>query len=80
MITDDMIRELCTITTCDEAGRHFTETSQHWEALEAEGLIDVFRPTHDATGIQYEASSWHVSVTPEGQALVDASEHLHPSI
>lgn len=36
-ITDAMIRELCTITTHDEAGRHFTETSECWEALEAEG-------------------------------------------
>lgn len=80
IITDDMIRELCTITTRDEAGRHFTETSRHWEDLEAAGLIEVFRPTHEATGITYSQEYLAVNVTDAGQALVDSSEHLHPAL
>ena len=78
-ITDDMIRELCVITTRDAAGRHFTETANYWRELEAEGLIDVHRPVHEATGIPYSSEYWSIEITPDGQALVDASEHLHPA-
>lgn len=80
IITDDMIRELCTITTRDEAGRHFTETSEYWNDLEDAGLIEISRPVHAATGISYSQEEWSLEVTPRGQALVDASEDLHPAI
>lgn len=76
-ITDDMIRELCTITTNDEAGRHFTEISQHFEALERAGLIEVHRPIHRRTGFFYAPEFWTLDVTADGLELVAASEHLH---
>ena len=79
MASDDMIRELCTITTSDEAGRHFTQTANYWRELEVEGLIEVHRPVHDGTGIPYAAEFWTVHITPEGQALASTSEHLHPA-
>lgn len=76
--TDDQIRELCTIATRDDAGRHFTATSDHWPALEAAGLINVYRPVHAATGIPYSLEHWSLEVTDDGQALVDSREDLHP--
>lgn len=76
-LTDDMIRELCTLSTRDEAGRHFTEWSEHWESLESLGLIEIDRPTHEATGIAYSQEHWRLQGTEEGQAVVDANPELH---
>lgn len=78
-ITDDMIRELCTLTTKDHAGRHFTETSSHYDELEAAGLITINRPVHQPTSIQYSHEYWTLEVTPEGQDLVDSRTDLHPT-
>ena len=50
-----------------DAGRHFTEWSNHHEALEHLGLIVIRRPVHEATGIDYDCSHWSVEVTDEGQ-------------
>jgi hypothetical protein len=77
--TDDEIRELCIITTRNEAGQHFTEWSNHYEALEAAGLIAIDRPSHHATGIPYACGEWSLEVTPEGQDVVDAHPELHPA-
>ena len=76
-ITDDIIRELCTITTLDQAGQHFTLRYDHWEALERAGLIVVHRPVHE-TGVPYSLDYWTVEVTDDGQELVDAHPELHP--
>lgn len=76
---DDMIRELCIITTRDQAGRHFTEWAEHYEALEAAGWIRIDRPVHTATGIPYGMDSWSIEVTAEGQEVVDANPELHPA-
>jgi hypothetical protein len=77
-LTDDQIRELCVLTTRDEAGRHFTEWSSHWKALESAGCIKVTRPVHTGTGIDYSQEYWTLEVTPEGQDVVDANPELHP--
>lgn len=77
-LTDEMIRELCIITTRDSSGRHFTETSEHWESLEDAGLIEVSRPIHERTGIAYDHSHWTLTVTEAGQDVVDANPELHP--
>lgn len=77
--SEEMIRELCILTTRDDAGRHFTDWSNHYEHLESAGLIRIDRPTHSATGIPYGMDQWTLEVTGEGQAIVDANPELHPS-
>ena len=77
-MTDDQIRELCVLTTRNEAGRHFTEWAQHWEALEKAGLIRVDRPVHEPTGVSYSQEYYTLEVTEEGQDLVDANPELQP--
>jgi hypothetical protein len=78
-LTDDQIRELCILTTRDEAGRHFTVWSEHYASLEAAGLVEINRPVHAATGIPYGQEHWTLEVTDEGRKLVDANPELHPS-
>lgn len=75
---EGMIRELCVITTRDDAGRHFTEWSGHWESLEEAGFITINRPVHPATGIPYGQDEWSLEVTQEGQDVVDSNPELHP--
>lgn len=77
-LTDDMIRELCFMTTRDEAGRHFTERSAHYDELEQLGLIEISRPVHDATGIAYDSEYWSVEVTEQGMDVVEDNPRLHP--
>lgn len=76
-LSDEAIRELCTITTRDNAGQHFTQFSSHWEELEAAGLVKVTRPVH-STGIAYSQEHWTIEVTPEGVDVVDTNPELHP--
>jgi hypothetical protein len=78
-ITDDMIRELCTLTTRNEAGQHFIQWSNYCNELEALGLIKINRPVHAATGIAYGCDQWSLEVTEDGQAIVDANPELHPA-
>jgi hypothetical protein len=77
-LTEDMIRELGVITTCDEAGRHFTKWSRHYEELEALGLLKIHRPQHAATGVDYAPEYWTVEVTAEGEQVVEAHPELWP--
>lgn len=79
-LTDDAIRELCILTTRDNAGRHFTEWAEHWGQLEYRGLIAVDRPVHGSTGIPYGQEHWTLEVTDEGQEVVDANPELHPAL
>ena len=78
-VAEDAIRELCVLTNRNQAGQHFTEWSQHWEALEREGLITVHRPIHEATEIPYSQEYYSLEITEDGQDLVDANPELHPS-
>lgn len=74
MTTEDQVRILSTLTTRDEAGRHFTSLvgSEEIASLEAAGLITVSRPTHEATGIPYGEEHYSVEVTAEGVELVES--------
>ena len=76
--TDDQIRELCAITTRDEAGRHFAAACVHYLELEAMGLLSIHRPIHAATGIPYGEDAWTCEVTRDGQHTVDNRPDLHP--
>jgi len=71
MDTIDILSKIC---TRDESGRHYTEIYPEdvLAELETAGLIEVYRPVHDATGIPYDLSYWVVHVTEAGQAVVDA--------
>ena len=75
MTTDDLIQILARLTTRDEAGRHFTDTVSHdaLAALEADGLIEINRPIHSATGLAYDEQYWSVEVTPAGVDLVETA-------
>lgn len=78
MTTSEQVRILSKITTKNEAGRHFmeiysTEALEALEALEANGLLTINRPIHDATGISYSQEYWSVEVTDDGVALVEAN-------
>jgi hypothetical protein len=53
-----------------ESGRHFTEAFSRWMDLEAAGLIEVHRPVHPATGLQYSQEHWDAQLTPQGMAVV----------
>ncbi len=78
-VSDNAIRELCTLTNRDHAGRHFTQWSLHYGELEAAGLISICRPIHDQTGIPYGQDAWHLEVSEDGQAMVDERTDLHPT-
>lgn len=70
------ISELHILTTRDDAGRHFTEWAEHYEALEQMGLVVIHRPTHAATGLTYDCSRWSVEVTAEGLGYVETYPEL----
>jgi hypothetical protein len=73
MHTQDLIDVLAHLSERDEAGRHFTETCGCLDELEAAGLIEIDRPIHDQTGIPYSQEYWHLSITDEGIAAVEAA-------
>lgn len=77
-LNDEMIRELCIACTRNEAGKHFTEWMIYADELEQLGLIEINRPKHEATGIDYDSQYWSLEVTEEGVATVEASPELHP--
>jgi hypothetical protein len=70
---DDLIKTLATLCERDEAGRHFTETCGCLDELEALGLIEIYRPIHEATGIPYSQEYWHMTVTDAGFAALEAA-------
>lgn len=71
MISIEDIRKLGEITTRDEAGTHFTQKySADWlKKMEDAGLVEITKPVHEATGIQYSEEFWTVSVTEKGVDL-----------
>lgn len=79
MTTENKVRILSTLTTRDSAGRHFTSrvSSDDIAALEAEELIVVTRPTHEATGLPYSEEYYSVEVTEAGVELVEAYPEYH---
>jgi len=67
-MTNEDLKMLGRITTTDEAGRHFTEVyPDEWlERMEKEGYIEIYRPVHEPTGIEYGQEEWQVEVTQKG--------------
>lgn len=80
--TQEIVETLATLTTHDEAGRHFE--SRYPAALlghlEDAGLIVIDRPVHEPTGIPYGTEDHSVEVTEEGVDLVDRYPEYCPSI
>lgn len=74
MISMEDIRKLGCITTRDEAGTHFTQKhSADWlKRMSDAGLVEITKPVHEATGIQYSEEFWTVSVTEKGVELGEA--------
>lgn len=74
VITTEDIRKLGRITTRDEAGTHFTQKcDRDWlDKMEAAGLLEITKPVHEATGIQYSEEFWTVAVTEKGVELGEA--------
>lgn len=68
--SQDLSNALATMTTKDEAGRHFTEryVDDLLTALESKGFIAINRPIHQPTGIPYDELHWTVEVTEDGLA------------
>ena len=75
MTNENKVRILSTLTTRDEAGRHFTTlvNSVDLADLEFEGLIMINRPVHEASGIPYSEEYYSVEVTSDGVELVEAN-------
>ena len=67
------IRMLGKFSTRDEAGRHFTEIYPAvWlDRMESLGMIEIQRPTHEGTGLQYSQEYWTASVT---ETAIDEGE------
>jgi hypothetical protein len=80
MTTEQKVAVLAVITTNNEAGQHFTaiyDADDLWN-LEEEGLIEVSRPVHEQTGIEYGQEHWSVAVTQDGIDLVEAHPEYCP--
>jgi len=75
MNLQDKVSILAKLTTRNERGHHFTSTysESDIQALESEGLIEINKPVHAATGIPYGIESWTVEVSEDGLALVEAN-------
>ena len=80
MTTQRKVAILAVITTTSESGRHFTEVydGDDLAELEEEGLIEIDRPVHAATGISYSQEHWSVAVTQEGIDMVEANPEYCP--
>lgn len=80
MTTQEKVALLSTFVNRDDAGRHFTQVypDKAIASLEAEGLIEVTRPVHDATGISWDSDRWTAEVTPAGVELVEAYPEYQP--
>ena len=76
MKRSEKVRIISKITTRDAAGRHFAEiySAADLEELEDAGLIEINRPIHEATGIQYGQEEWSVKVTDAGEEMVENNQ------
>lgn len=75
MNTSEQARILSKIATRNEAGRHFMEIydTEALASLEADGLIEIYRQIHGATGIACSQEYWSVQLTDVGFDLVEAN-------
>lgn len=74
MISIEDIRKLGEITTRDEAGTHFTQKhSADWlKRMSDAGLVEITKPVHEGSGVQYSSEYWTVAVTKKGVELGEA--------
>lgn len=81
MTTEQKVTILAVIADRNEAGEHFTavyDEDDLWN-LEEEGLIEVSRPVHEQTGIEYSQEYWKVRVTDDGMDFVGAHPEYWPA-
>ena len=69
--TREILAELGKISTFNEDGRHFTQFLKHWQDLEEAGLVEVYRPDHESTGIRYSQEFWNIELTDEGRDVLE---------
>jgi hypothetical protein len=70
-LTAEEIEELGQLAERSEDGRHFTQVHapEFLEKLERGGYINIYRPTHETTGIPYGQEEWHLSITIKTENL-----------
>ncbi len=75
MTTYNASEILARIATRNEAGVHFTQafSADELAPLEEQGLIEITRPTHAATSMQYSQERWTVELTDAGLDYLDAN-------
>jgi hypothetical protein len=66
---------LARIATRNEAGTHFTQvfSADELAPLEDQGLIEITRQIHAASGIKYSQEDWTVDLTVAGLEYLDAN-------
>jgi hypothetical protein len=72
----EALAELSRFVERTENGKHFTEAFRYWRELEAADLIEVERPKHPATGLQYDEQYYRATLTFEGAQLANLIEEL----
>lgn len=69
-ITKDMIEDLMILCESDRWD-HFTERGVDYSALEKAELIEICKPTHYPSGIEYGCDEWGFELTDLGLSLVE---------
>jgi hypothetical protein len=73
----DELADFCERT---ESGRHFTEAFSYWQVLEECGWIQVYRPVHPATKLQYDMQYFSAQLTEEGEELANSISELRAEL
>jgi len=73
-LTCQELYELCNLTDRNEAGLHFYEFCSSLDKLEELRYIDIHKPIHEATGIQYDGQYHTVTITQLGLDVIEAYE------
>jgi len=65
----EALNELIHMADRTESGKHWTEATRRWRDLEEAGLIEVHRPVHTQTNIQYGQEYWDYEFTETGREI-----------